>query len=302
MPRFTDKWVVDRTLFNYIAGGDCACCGLAAHLFNPDGIRGVIKSISDLETDAAEHEMRANERSPWPEEMRDQVWADRVRLRLKMKREMRTYREFFSSDDRTEAFERWCRESLGVVGLRRIAQMSREELLRIVHDDYGIHSAFREVFSAVTEQVANFRVTKYPTDARGSPEEAAFEGVLAYDRRGGFVLPIVARDCSSIDDECFAVLLDRMRSLGGPKLLGREPKKQRDEPSSPSESRENDNENNDDEDDQGTFETPSFRADRRVVRLLIARYWTNQLMRLYEKATNEGEEGSTVGTTTMDID
>jgi len=40
MPRFTDKWVLDKCMFDYVQGGSCACCGFT-HLFNPGGIEGV---------------------------------------------------------------------------------------------------------------------------------------------------------------------------------------------------------------------------------------------------------------------
>ena len=57
MPRFLDNWVVDRTMFEYVSGGTCACCGFP-HLY-PNGVTGLINSISDLETDAAQAEVSA---------------------------------------------------------------------------------------------------------------------------------------------------------------------------------------------------------------------------------------------------
>ena len=89
MPKFGDQWVIDRTFFEYVNGGECACCGFP-HMF-PGGIEGAINAISDLETDAAQAEIKANEKSPWPPEMREEVWADRLRLRYKMKKEMNIF-------------------------------------------------------------------------------------------------------------------------------------------------------------------------------------------------------------------
>jgi len=121
MPRFSDDWVVDRTMFEFVSGGSCACCGMN-HLFLPDGLKGLIDSISDLETDAANNELSAAQKSPWPPNMRDEVWADRVRLRHKMKKEMKVYKDFFEKEGR-ESVERWCRDEIGASGLRKMFQM-----------------------------------------------------------------------------------------------------------------------------------------------------------------------------------
>jgi len=158
--------VVDRTLFDYLMGGDCQCCGFR-HFFNPEGLAGLIKEVTDLETDAAKAELTAAERSPWPPEMRDEVWADRVRLRHKMKKEMNGYKDFWtvdgadeSSSNRKEEVTAWCRDTLGVDGLARIFQIPRSEISQTVHDHYGIHGAFGTVLRTVMEQVANFKVSR----------------------------------------------------------------------------------------------------------------------------------------------
>jgi hypothetical protein len=69
MPRFTDEWVVTKSLFEYTTGGSCACCSFPA-IFDPNGLKGLINSVSDLETDAAENEFQSAQSSPWPPEMR----------------------------------------------------------------------------------------------------------------------------------------------------------------------------------------------------------------------------------------
>ncbi len=84
MPRFTDKWVVNKCMFNYVNGGDCACCGFP-HLFAPGGIKGLINAMSDLETDSPAREIDATRLLPWPPDMRDQIWSNRLLLRFKMK-------------------------------------------------------------------------------------------------------------------------------------------------------------------------------------------------------------------------
>ena len=120
--KFIDSWVVEKTLYEYfnLGSGACACCSFNA--FNPDGYKGLIKSMSDLETDAKDNELSAAERSPWPPDMRDQVWGERALLRFKMKKDMYRYREFFASVD-VEILGRWCHEQLGPLRLKKLFQL-----------------------------------------------------------------------------------------------------------------------------------------------------------------------------------
>jgi hypothetical protein len=112
------------------------------------------------------------------------------------------------------------------------------------------------------EQVAFFALTEYSVDAK-SPAELDFEQTLLhYDKRGGFVLTLLQRD----DDDAGPSLdmvdlwLSRMGSLGGPKLLDRGPSSV--------------------VDDQ-KWKVPSFQSDRRLIRLIIARYFADVLIDKY---------------------
>mmetsp|Transcript_726 Transcript_726/g.2142 ORF Transcript_726/g.2142 Transcript_726/m.2142 type:complete len:358 (-) Transcript_726:86-1159(-) len=308
MPRFTDKWVVDKTMFEYVSGGSCACCGFP-HLFHPEGLKGLINDISDLETDAADAEFKAAQKSPWPPDMRDQVWADRVKLRFKMKKEMKEYKAFMAEIGGKEGLKAFCRDVLKARGMRRVLQMARGEISERLNSKYGIHSAFAIVLCAVVEQVANFGVTGFPLDGR-SDVELTFEEALTFDRRGGFILPVAERDpetrkFSSVNEDVLDVFADLMQSMGGPKLLHRAPKKKKEKPASDGGS--NDEQGGDDDEDEGGADDaegetvpgqdgPSFRSDRRIVRLLIARYWADQIIGKYqahveaEKKKKEEEE------------
>jgi hypothetical protein len=267
MPRFSDEWVVDRTLFDFVNGGSCACCGMAN--FFPDGVNGMINAISDLETDAADSEIKALQNCPWPPDMREQVWGDRIRLRHKLKKEIPLYREFWKQHGAD--FSDWCR-SLPPSTLKKVLQMPRSEVTDRVHSKYNIHSAFAVVLTAVVEQVAHFDATKYPPDARGT-EEIEFEKLVSWDRRGGFTMKVCNAKGELVPD-VLQSWLNRMESLGGPKLLDRGVSKSQ----------------TDDEDEGGADDAqereagksgPSFRADRRIVRLLIARYWADALIKKY---------------------
>jgi len=285
--RFLDKWVVDQSLFDFfqLGSGACACCSF--NTFNPDGLKGLINSMTDLETDAVENELQAVEQSPWPKDMRDHVWGDRVLLRFRLKKDISVYRDFWhevegtTEEDKLHNLKLWCNETLGAMGLLKLLQLPRSEITEHIHHKYGIqkHSAFGIVMTSVVNQVTNFKATKYPMDGR-STEEIQFENVLFFDRRGGFTLPITNED-NSISDEVLTIFLQRMKSLGDKKLLARGPKT----------SKEDEEEENEEEDtyrrgegDVQESKGASFRSDRRTIRLLIARYWTNQFMSRYKSS------------------
>ena len=259
----------------------------------------MIMAMSDLETDAANAEVSALQQSPWPPNMRDQVWGDRLKLRHLMKKEMTAKYATFWKQHGT-ALAEWCRAQPPLV-LQKIFQMPRTEITERVKTDYNIHSAFAVVLCTVVEQVANFPATQLPVDARGTNGEVAFEDYLVFDRRGGFTLKnlVVKQQPSAdgegvatkvINDKVLQIWLDRMQSLGGPKLLDRaapvKRKKSSDDSSSDDEKEDGDADDglktNKDEDDapdpNDPSAGPSFRADRRIIRLLIARYWADQMM------------------------
>ena len=141
-----------------------------------------------------------------------------------------------------------------------------------------IHSAYAVVLCTVMEQVAFFSLTEYPPDGRSSVE-LAFERHLQFDKRGGFLLRLqINENYGTMNDEVLQVLLQRIQSLGGPKLLDRGPSKEND-----------DDDNNDadgtDKQQQSSSDGPSFQSDRRIIRLIIARYWADLLMSKYLETT-----------------
>jgi hypothetical protein len=272
MPRFGDEWLIDRVLFDYVAGGSCACCGASA-LFLPNGTADLIQAVSDLETDAAQDEMAALATHPWPAELRDQVWADRVRLRQALKKDRGRFTDFWETHQ--EDFTAWCEGTETVISMRRWLQLPRDQVMEIVRQKYNIHSALGVVLSAVVEQVAGFVHTAYPPDGRGTVE-LDFEALLLYDRRGGFTLPLVTEE-GVLSEDKVQVWLHRMASLGGPVLLER----------GPSSTRHHKEEADDDPDGpvlQRSGAKPSFASDRRIIRLIIARFFADVLMEKFLKS------------------
>ena len=267
MPRYSDQWLIDKTMFDYVQGGSCACC--SGFLFMPGGTAGLIRSMSEFETDAANAEVSALEKLPWPQEMKDEVWKERVRLRQYCKKNMKDYKSFW--DDHGESYRIWFQE-LTKKRLCRFFQLARTEVMeRLQQQKFHMHAAFGTVLCAVTEQVAHFRVTNYPVDGRGTAE-IDFEDILVYDRRGGFTL----RDAS---EETRDKWLVRHKTLGGPKLLERNARKIVD-----SDDENSDNEEEKEEEISGTNpDVPSFRSDRRIIRLLIARAFADTIQEAFLK-------------------
>jgi hypothetical protein len=323
MPRFSDQWLIDKTLFDYVQGGSCACCSFN---FLPNGTKGLIESIgSEMETDALRQEVNSLNVLPWPHDMKEQVWMDRVRIRQYCKQQMRDYQEFWRMHGTD--FSQWFLHSVSTEQLQRLFQLPRSDIVdRLLQKGHGrpssfsVHAAFGSVLCAATEQVAHFELTQYPCDGRGEAE-VGFESCLVFDRRGGFTL-------NGLDTETTKRMwLLRHETLGGPTLLERNAKKVPVDKRRSKDREDNDDDgygdndddadidDNDDADDnvnnnntKNTYSppppTPSFRSDRRIVRLLIARQFADVLQRAYMKEHHHGEEtcaaGVEVPTTTIE--
>ncbi|KAL7561195.1 hypothetical protein ACA910_004121 [Epithemia clementina (nom. ined.)] len=293
MPRYRDEWVIDRVLFDYVSGGACSCCGLQHFL--PNGLSDLIGAVSDLDTDQQNNEVAALAFHPWPPELREQVWADRVRLRQKLKLDKKKYQTIWEDSDVKKKFLDWCWNPSTTRNYRRWFQLSRSEIMETIQQRYNIHSAFGVVLCAVIEQVANFPLTEYPLDGRGSIE-TDFEKLLIYDRRGGFTLPLFLSDdndneadVGTVNERALKVWLNQMEhSVGSsgqqllvrgtgssnPPVAGRQANNSNDD-------NDESNENEDGDPDISIRKTPqaqtSFASDRRIVRLVIARIWAELL-------------------------
>lgn len=242
-------------------GGGCACCSFN---FMPNGNAGLIQSMSEFETDAANAEISALEKLPWPQELKDSIWMERVRLRQFCKGSMKEYKQFWT--DHGENFEIWFLAQ-PIEKLRKWFQLPRQEVLeRLKQQNYRFHTSFGTLLCGVIEQVAFFNITGYEVDGRGDPE-IQFEKCLMFDRRGGFTLTNIE------SEETKRKWLLRHRTLAGPKLLDRN-------------SKSSDNEIDDDDPDDNKRKTstiPSFRSDRRIVRLLMSRHFADVVQRAYLK-------------------
>uniref|UniRef100_A0A7S2Y8X8 Uncharacterized protein n=1 Tax=Entomoneis paludosa TaxID=265537 RepID=A0A7S2Y8X8_9STRA len=276
MPRFRDEWVIDRVLFDFVSGGSCSCCGLQHFL--PNGTADLIGAISDLDTDQQKSEVAALAFHPWPPELRDQVWADRVRLRQKLKMDKKRYQEIWQDETQKQNFLAWCRTPETFRNFRRWFQLARTEVMETIQQKYNIHSAFGVVLCAVIEQVAGFPLTEYPPDGRGSVE-IDYEGILTYDRRGGFTLPLVQEDGETLMEENLEIWLTELQNIGSPgkQLL------QRGISSAKKDGGHEDDEDGDADGPTKDAAKTSFASDRRIIRLIIARIWADLLQEKFRE-------------------
>ena len=285
MPRFTDSWVVNNTMFIYLQEGvACICCAPQSfNLFSPEKepIEAMIRSLDDFTDDEKEAEIRAMKTSPWDEDMTRQIWGDRGLLRWRMKKEIGRYRSFFEGIVRdsncasahqisvVEKLHHFCVNSMTAQELNNLFQLSREELLDILKTKYKICSFYSVVFSTVVEQLEHFELTEIGADAskhHDNISESDFEKDLKFSKRNcRFCMDIVDMDKGDecrINDVLLRRFLNRMVNLADPTLLLC---------SSPS------------EENYSGSKNPTFRSDRRVIRLIIARCWADKLMNRYKE-------------------
>lgn len=286
MPRFTDTWVLNNTMYIYLQGGGaCFCCPPQLFsAFSPDKepVEALIRSLEDLNERDKERELRALKDVPWDDDMKGQVWGDRGLLRWKMKKEMAGYQaflerlgagddvQFSSSENQNTVVNRlgnFCRDIMTPRQLHDIFQISRQDVIDILQTKYKICSFATVVFCAVAEQLEHFDATGLgidaPNDASAScRSEADFENDIQFDQKRGFCIDVATirggdDDDYTINNLVLEHFLRRMVTLAGPTLL----------------TYSNKNNNSSSE--------PSFHSDRRMIRLIIVKYWAEKIIERY---------------------
>jgi hypothetical protein len=77
---------------------------------------------------------------PWPQELKDSIWMERVRLRQHCKGNMKDYKQFWN--DHGENFEIWFLEQ-PIEKLKRCFQLPRQEVLeRLKQQNHEFHNSF----------------------------------------------------------------------------------------------------------------------------------------------------------------
>jgi len=257
--RFLDTWVVDRVLFEYVNQGGCGCCG-----FNHAGmgLQDFMALCSDVETDDG----KKQKLSPFPAPMQEEMWADRVKFRKSMKGDMAMYKERVEVDG-AEFVEWWY--SISPEKRRSVFVMPKEELQVIFNTKYDFKPAYATTLCAIVEQVQKFDATGYKADG-ATDCEIYLEEHLVF-KRGAWV---IKEEYYSTDEGC-DMFFGMLMQLGGDHLMPKRPKELREESEEARKAAE---------DAAGRSNMgPTFRGDRRLVRLQIFRYFANIAWRKFER-------------------
>jgi hypothetical protein len=246
---------------------------------------------SDVETDDGKTETM----SPWPRFMQDEIWADRVKFRRMLKEGMGKYRDLYETHG--AAFVEWWM-GLAPAERKRVFQMPNEELRVQFSTVFDFKTAYQVVMCSVLEQVTKFGDTGYKADG-ATDCEIFLEEHLRFTK-GAWV---VAEELYSSDEGC-DMFFGMLMQLGGSHLLpvrSRALRKKSADAKRAAEaaggagaragSREEDDEEDNAEDEAGDESksakpetgSQSFRADRRLVRLLIFRYYADMAWNRFKR-------------------
>ncbi|EQC39869.1 hypothetical protein SDRG_02527 [Saprolegnia diclina VS20] len=257
---FLDAWVVDKTMFEYVSKGGCSCCGIASAMIN---FAALDAPCSDWETDDEDREMF----SPWPTFIHEDVQKQRVMIRHRLKQHVHAYATFWA--EHGAAFSTWWTEQTAATKFR-LFQLPEADVTTYVHSHADVHGPYGIVLATVTEQIKHFAGTGY-VDGR-TAAEVALERHLQFEK-GAFTLTPSYLELPADAPNGFCALLQHF--LSGPRLL-------------PSSIEETHGDNNN---SVATSRAPdavqSFRSDRRVVRLVLARLFADVVIAKFKRSRSD---------------
>jgi len=263
--------------------GGCSCCGFS---HGGMGMVDFMALCSDVETDDGKTEKK----SPWPAFMQDEVWADRVKFRRMLKDSMHVYRERYETYGRK--FVKWWLQ-LDPQERKRCFMMPKEEVRVQFNTTYDFKTAYQVVLCSVAEQVENFAATGYKPDG-GTDCEAFFEQNLIA-KRGAWTV----KDEYVDTEQGLDMFLGMFLQLGGDHLLPKRPVEKRKEAhqtkhvleeSSLDEDEDDQKEENEEDDRKDCSGAQSFQSDRRLVRLVVFRYFVDMAWAKFKRAVIELKE------------
>lgn len=152
-----------------------------------------------------------------------------------------------------------------IAAQRQIFQMPQQEIVDFFNNSFK--HAYQVVLSAVAQQVVNYVDTGYSDDG-ATLAEVTFEECIFLDKGAIVIEPDFYGTEEGVD-----ILIDRFKELGGDHLL---PKRD--------DERRNKAEHADAAED--SKDSQSFRADRRLIRVTIARYYADVAWRKFARANS----------------
>lgn len=285
---FTDGWVIDRTLFDHARLGNRDCCGGCISMMASSPL--MLELCTDLDTD----DRRKDALAHFPPCMKAEIDRDRLAIRLQLKNALPRYQSFVGSS--LTRFAAWWatvplarKQSICVMPMAEVAVLYATQLdMRGAYNTVSQpkphksatdmqfsnlnHHYNHQLLVALLEQVRHFQETGYAHDGAIEPE-VAFERALTVKRGALGLTPEYLQSATG-----FRELLG---FIGGPKLLLPHSKRRTEESTSASASIIT----------SSKTATSCFRGDRRLIRLVVARYLVDRAIRQFEKAAAEHQKG-----------
>ena len=210
--RFTNKWLIDASLFAHFKGVPCCAPAITKPEQLTDSISACVKYCKDLPTNEIVTEILQG--STWPEDIKEELWRDRVLFRRVMQ-QTREKLQRIQGEDR-EKIEQRFKEKYAVLIMKEIHV--NELTIKI---EKHFPSFYGAVLTNMLTQIGSFERTEIPQDGV-SDAELAWEHVLAVsktDTQGEiaiFFTTLVVSDVfnnNNMNDglPCFVPDLNRLR-------------------------------------------------------------------------------------------
>lgn len=319
MARYLDNWVFHKTIYDVmVQGGSCVCvtCILnttCSTTFLPTSYMSfdsLLQNVKDMEAQDVEGETTfytsqfqssatsTLDSSNISEDFWRAVWMDRIQVRLRLEKSQYIYSQLFSSffhdatlpntheeDYRIHALYEWFQQYWTIEELETFFQISHFQVLQLLRDQYKlVEKNYLDIFlPSILQQMENFHLTRYPLDSRGK-EEIEFEQVLEttssyfflpvatcsmipqqdkeQDGNSSIIASSMVLQTKMIETTTILVFIKMMLRLERPILLEK---------------------GHDSIYIQRMDPYPSFRYDRRMIRLIIVRHWADGIIERWKK-------------------
>lgn len=271
--QFEDEWVENNTMFKLFTQSGCSCCNMAVQV----DIQSFVAECTDL-SDAAGQE--DDNKSPWPQYIREAVWADRVRFRKVLKARQKEFHQQ-GPDLMGKLTTLW--NGMSLAERTDLCSIPTSALHAHLKDGFGFSPVYRLVLLAVCEQVLQFEKTQYKPDAV-THAELSFEKALGDASDSDMVTvsdAFLGRDGG--DKEGFVARLGEL--LQGSILPRTSTIALNEEESSSGKSKDKSAEEVEVEEEKSApASRRSFRSDRRLVRLVVYIMFLDMLLERLQKS------------------
>jgi hypothetical protein len=96
MKSYTDEWVEDSVLMNFLSASGCTCCTLSSQTTL---LRSYVQQCSDLDTDSEGRDAIIKAHTLWPIDISMDIWRERIQFRGLLKATVKQWLPIISKDD-----------------------------------------------------------------------------------------------------------------------------------------------------------------------------------------------------------